>query len=835
MASDSSLPPTGLTAVPTVNSQDDPLSGEKISGESKTIKNNGDGVLPEESLASSKIIYHVKYKDAEGNVTRLKKPAEPFRLDIKESDFPVIEVHSTVLPLDEDKIKILPAPSNSTGAKSSDDADLQKSNDPDLHPENFRIGEIRLKIRSKKLLNALKAVVKYYPGQTLLGDEVSFPEPFHLLMHHRAELEEYKATNIEGHDEEYKNASNEHIDVLLMFLRDHFGKELEDEEARHKRNPPVCTFEYVWLLLKPGTQCLVYAERNTYLPYNLKKFTGGMIAGRPSTYKTYNWNMTYDGYELGRSPGDAAILPFDGEKEIDSLLIFPARYHRYKKEEDQNGPTLVERFINRGEKFWNLTKKFSYKGYDGLNDKKPYRQIKSRIMVDFETYYTKFPAMKPYIEAQWIPNDDVDGEEAGTGTSGCECEKCKDNRSARPPGLFQEYDEVDPEDDPPNRENFFFLMPRLAPSFILYERTWEYLDVTYMKDAESQTEDYSKYLVLEPKMKNDIEALCKMHVQAKQAKSASSDFIKGKGEGLIFLLHGPPGVGKTCTAECIAELLDKPLLALTCSDLGTTAESVSDSLNNYLSLGEQWGAVVLLDEADVYFAERSEFDVKRNSLVTVFLRALEYYKGLLFLTTNRVGTFDEAFKSRIHVPLLYKRLDFDQRNAIWKNCVDRAERQESIIVTDLAKTYFTEDKTVKQLDWNGREIQYAFGTALSLARFDATKEGKKKTRVKKSHVQRVVQMSRLFTQYLISTKGGKTPDQLIKGQKIRDDTHGEPSKPTRLQQKMAEKGMAAVKKKSKKVDFEEEEKMLEEKESNGDDDDSDDDDDDDDEDDYDSE
>lgn len=69
-------------------------------------------------------------------------------------------------------------------------------------------------------------------------------------------------------------------------------------------------------------------------------------------------------------------------------------------------------------------------------------------------------------------------------------------------------------------------------------------------------------------------------------------------------------------AECIAELLERPLLALTCSDLGTTAEGVSEALENYLGLGELWDAVVLLDEADIYFEVRAQSDVKRNSLVT---------------------------------------------------------------------------------------------------------------------------------------------------------------------------------------------------------------------------
>ena len=72
--------------------------------------------------------------------------------------------------------------------------------------------------------------------------------------------------------------------------------------------------------------------------------------------------------------------------------------------------------------------------------------------------------------------------------------------------------------------------------------------------------------------------------------------------------------------ECIAELLERPLLSLTCSDLGTTADSVASALDNYLTLGETWNAVVVLDEADIYFETRANSDVKRNSLVTGKLR-----------------------------------------------------------------------------------------------------------------------------------------------------------------------------------------------------------------------
>lgn len=111
--------------------------------------------------------------------------------------------------------------------------------------------------------------------------------------------------------------------------------------------------------------------------------------------------------------------------------------------------------------------------------------------------------------------------------------------------------------------------------------------------------------------------------------------------------------GKTCTAECVAELTRRPLLSLTSGDLSTDADQVEQNLEYFLALGERFGAIVLLDEADVYLESRRNKDIERNGLVSVFLRALEYYRGVLFLTTNRVQTFDAAFTSRIHVALHY--------------------------------------------------------------------------------------------------------------------------------------------------------------------------------------
>ena len=84
---------------------------------------------------------------------------------------------------------------------------------------------------------------------------------------------------------------------------------------------------------------------------------------------------------------------------------------------------------------------------------------------------------------------------------------------------------------------------------------------------------------------------------------------------------------------------------------------------------------MLLDEADVYLESRQRGEVKRNALVSVFLRELEQFQGIMFLTTNQVGTFDDAFLSRIHVGLLYKALTDEDREKIWLNHFERLKSE----------------------------------------------------------------------------------------------------------------------------------------------------------------
>lgn len=112
--------------------------------------------------------------------------------------------------------------------------------------------------------------------------------------------------------------------------------------------------------------------------------------------------------------------------------------------------------------------------------------------------------------------------------------------------------------------------------------------------------------------------------------------IQGKGKGLVAVLHGPPGTGKTLTAEGISELLRCPLYNVSAGDLGTDSRYLEAELQKTLDICHAWGAILLLDEADVFLEKRNMADIHRNALVSIFLRQLEYFQGILFLTTNRV-------------------------------------------------------------------------------------------------------------------------------------------------------------------------------------------------------
>ncbi|KZT66333.1 P-loop containing nucleoside triphosphate hydrolase protein [Daedalea quercina L-15889] len=177
-------------------------------------------------------------------------------------------------------------------------------------------------------------------------------------------------------------------------------------------------------------------------------------------------------------------------------------------------------------------------------------------------------------------------------------------------------------------------------------------------------------LVLGNKQRNLIHVLVREHVAA----SNHFDVIRGKGRGLVGLLAGSPGCGNTLTAEAVAETTHRPLYAVSAEELGTMPEAVKERLVRVLELAQTWDAVLLLDEAEVFLQRRSVSDVKRNALVSIFLRQLEYLQEILILTTNLPEHCNPTVESRIHFSVHYPPpLDATARRSIWSNFFGRAD------------------------------------------------------------------------------------------------------------------------------------------------------------------
>lgn len=148
------------------------------------------------------------------------------------------------------------------------------------------------------------------------------------------------------------------------------------------------------------------------------------------------------------------------------------------------------------------------------------------------------------------------------------------------------------------------------------------------------------------------------------------DIVEGKSGGTTVLCAGPPGVGKTLTAEVYSEIIGRPLYRVHSGQLGLNVAQMEASLKDVLTRAQRWGAVMLIDEADVYIKRRDD-DMTMNAVVGVFLRVLEYFNGLLFLTTNRVGDIDEAIVSRCIALIRYHAPDRAGRARIWQVMVEQ--------------------------------------------------------------------------------------------------------------------------------------------------------------------
>lgn len=189
----------------------------------------------------------------------------------------------------------------------------------------------------------------------------------------------------------------------------------------------------------------------------------------------------------------------------------------------------------------------------------------------------------------------------------------------------------------------------------LHHHLWVHVDD--MQSYQYQPELKHK-LILPPEQTDLIDIL------TAEMDVLMDDIVEGKSGGTTVLCAGPAGVGKTLTAEVYSEIIKRPLYRVHSGQLGLNVTEMEQALKDTLTRAQRWGAVMLIDEADVYIKRRDD-NIAANAVVGVFLRVLEYFNGLLFLTTNRVNDIDEAIVSRCIALIKYYPPGLEDRRRIW--------------------------------------------------------------------------------------------------------------------------------------------------------------------------
>ncbi|XP_044717467.1 ATPase family associated with various cellular activities (AAA) domain-containing protein [Hirsutella rhossiliensis] len=626
-------------------------------------------------------------------------------------------------------------------------------------------------VRSKLLRECLQDVIGNVRGASLV-DETPKLDPnllFLYLEDFRTHLKHLKKARPAGDNKKERKKNRTRLEnkrkqlkVLIKYLDKDYAK--VKESLYPMLDSGVITFDLLWALWKPNT--LIYGT--TYGAVEDPRVFKVDMAYHQSTimrgdfYFIEGKYLEFDGKKFGYGTVAEEISDFQGARKITSLPCYPLRYH---KEQDQ----VQKDLIARGKKFVALNG-VHYKCYSGIAYMKrkkgsiiKFNVQQSRVMVDpaiFRRINPNYSVSTVRPKDHDILSDEGSGDESGC----CECEsdgseqrekveyvskvfknekgdvfvakipkheteagteetilqslpgkavpregKSSSGSSMVGGDAAETPAETAAEVLPEFSEEDYLIASPVVFGFSFSEKQWLELSVSAVEDI-TWNEKAWESLVLEPETKDLIQAL----VQSRKYHPTQTidDVIQGKGKGLVTVLHGPPGTGKTLTAEGISELLKCPLYMASAGELGTDSRYLEAELQKILDICHAWGAILLLDEADVFLEKRNMQDIHRNALVSIFLRQLEYFQGILFLTTNRVETFDEAFQSRIHIALRYDALDAKAKKTIFKMFIDRIKA-----FGKLELQPFSEDdlEDLARHDLNGREIKNVVGSAQDLA------------------------------------------------------------------------------------------------------------------------
>ncbi|RYP45785.1 hypothetical protein DL768_007904 [Monosporascus sp. mg162] len=593
-------------------------------------------------------------------------------------------------------------------------------------------------IHSPPLQELLGEITRKYWGSSKV---VSMRSPYTALVHSWSKAHD-EAKKYANDSDAKKKRAGEDLNEILRWISTSSGDEVLDRyfKSREKlQDGGMITFDCLWALFPKGT--LIVAK--PFLKEDQIFFVQRVAMPDPEddepVFSIVAYSYEWDGSRFGRVPYPMQISHFTDKKKISELDFYPLDYH---VDAQVTGPQAIEnlkkKLIERGERYFSYCtlpqgqQTFHYEGYSYHNresglfrsrtqiddESNSYRSdmsyykpssdtadppstsyIKGVVVVDFKSY---FQYQSPFAATLGALCRDANVME-------CSCNECKNNFE----DLYRySWDKRRPEKSYFQAEHYLLFPPRVL-GYSLDQKRWVQVQVTGLgRPGKANVENFHHKLQLSQEHKDIISKSVIAH-----GKNNIMDHIPGKGKGLIILLWGAPGVGKSLTAESVASLAGKPLFSVGVSDIGLEGSKVETNLQKVFDLAGLWKAVLLFDEADVFLEARDTHraDIQRNTIVSVLLRSLEYYDGILILTTNRLKSFDLAVQSRIHIAIEYSDLDQKQKESIFMEFLTQLKQKELIDPTKWESITSWVEEEGRNKVFNGRQIRNIVSTAMGLA------------------------------------------------------------------------------------------------------------------------
>ncbi|KAJ6122759.1 hypothetical protein N7512_005224, partial [Penicillium capsulatum] len=544
-------------------------------------------------------------------------------------------------------------------------------------------------IKSEILRDTLRGVLRNIKAVSLMEDKPSIEQ--NILFHFLARLEEC-AEGLKN-DRKFDIKHLEHLGLLIEHLKHTYASTSQNLHSMLQHGH--ITYDLLWALFKPGSHVFATCF-GTGEPRCVVFDAGQEMTQDDITFFNLECRfLDYDGIRFGEAGVFLRILKYRGSKPIKELEAFPICYH-------PNHEQIRKDLIKRGQKFRDLAgshiQHCNGSAFFMKNGKPIKLKINSLVGVDTAFFRKMQPNYsRPRLHDIW----------AKDGISVVDLDIFFRNDREQEKEKMQE-GSVDAYKM--GESDLLICCPTVC-CFSFKEKMFLECAVGALTDVQWSPGSF-ECLKIPSKTKALLSSLAKTRLDLVPTLPFD-DIIDGKGRGLNILLHGPPGVGKTFTVEATAERFRLPLYSISAGELVVDhgdSNALEQQLETIFTIAKHFNAVLLLDEADAFMEQRTSYHDNHNRLVTVFLRKLEYYQGILFLTTNRMIQFDEAIISRIHLTIKYKGLTREFRREIWKNLLSKAQTIQGPAIVGQDELQLLDNFSL-----NGREIKNLTSIAHALA------------------------------------------------------------------------------------------------------------------------